>query len=168
MDHLWAPWRMEYITDPNRKKPTEAERPECFLCRVPKEKCDRENLLVARADGCSAILNRFPYNNGHLLVSPTRHVANLDELTDAELLACQKLLQRGIQAIRETMQPQGFNVGLNLGAVAGAGCPGHLHWHLVPRWAGDVNFMTISGDARVIVQSLDAAWTLLRDRMEPR
>ena len=148
---LWAPWRLAYITT-NKDQP-QAEG--CFLCRyaaTPEQ--DSENLVVARAKGVLTVLNRFPYNNGHLLVAPTAHKASLTELDDSELLACQHALQRMIEIIGRTMFAEGFNIGLNLGKVAGAGVPVHLHWHIVPRWNGDVNYMPALAGVSVIPQSL--------------
>jgi ATP adenylyltransferase len=108
------------------------------------------------------VLNRFPYNNGHLLISPRAHKATLEDLTPEELLDGLETVRQMIRCIDAIMKPDGYNVGLNLGRAAGAGLPGHLHWHIVPRWNGDTNFMTTVGEERVIVQSLDAFWHLLR------
>ena len=157
MELLWAPWRLAYVANP---KPI--PRPDdCFLCRGLADTNDRENLIVHRTAHSAVVLNRFPYNNGHLLVAPLRHAARLDELTDGELLDLQRTLIRMQAALEATITPDGFNVGLNLGRVAGAGLPGHLHWHIVPRWTGDTNFMPVLTDAKVIVQSLDSLWELL-------
>ena len=119
---------------------------DCFICRAVADNADRKNLLVERTEHSIVLLNRFPYNNGHLLITPRRHQARLDQLDEREQLDMQQLLVRYIATIERTMDAGGFNVGLNLGRVAGAGVPGHLHWHLVPRWNGDTNFMpTIAG-----------------------
>lgn len=155
MDQLWAPWRLAYAA-------TQPKEPSgCFVCRGLAESNDRENLIVARTPLSAVVLNRFPYNNGHLLVVPLAHKSRPDELSDAESLDLQHTLARMIRVIEAKMSPDGFNVGLNLGAAAGAGLPGHLHWHLVPRWNGDTNFMPVLTDTKVIVQSLDALWQLL-------
>lgn len=156
MDQLWAPWRMAYVAT---NKPEKGES--CFICQGRDEKTDRENLIVRRTPSSLVILNRFPYNNGHLLIAPQGHKARLDELTVEEMVDVHETLRQSIQRLEKLMQPQGFNVGLNLGAAAGAGLPGHLHWHVVPRWNGDTNFMPVVGDVRVIVQSLDALYQLL-------
>ena len=111
------------------------------------------------------VLNRYPYNNGHLLVAPRAHKARLDELNSDELLDLQLVLRKMLGVIEKRMNPDGFNVGLNLGRAAGAGLPGHLHWHIVPRWNGDTNFMPVFADTRVIVQSLDALYDLLREEL---
>ena len=161
MDQLWAPWRLSYVTTP--KTTTASE--ECFICRGLSESDDRANLIALRTPHSVAILNRFPYNNGHLLIAPREHKARLEDLDDAELLDGMKTIQKVLRELGELMQPQGFNVGLNLGKVAGAGLPGHLHWHVVPRWAGDTNFMPIVADTRVIVQSLETLYDLLTPRL---
>jgi len=109
------------------------------------------------------LLNRYPYNNGHLLVSPNRHVGRLDEMTSQELLDVNEWLSRLVSLLETKMKPDGFNIGVNLGKVAGAGLPGHVHWHIVPRWNGDTNFMPVVGDVKVIVQSLDALYDLLAE-----
>ncbi|MFH5803098.1 HIT family protein [Alienimonas sp. DA493] len=162
---LWAPWRLDYIKDPNRAKAPrvpDGGGTGCFLCDAaanPSE--DAERLVVARRGPAVAVLNRFPYNNGHLLVAPLEHRGDLTELSPEQSAACQSLLADAVVAMRETLNAQGFNVGLNLGAVAGAGLPGHLHWHLVPRWPGDGNFMTVTANASVIPQSLGTLHELL-------
>jgi ATP adenylyltransferase len=111
------------------------------------------------------VLNRFPYNNGHLLVAPRAHVGRLDELHADALLDGQQTLQRLVRVLDGLLRPDGYNIGLNLGRAAGAGLPGHLHWHLVPRWNGDTNFMTVVSDVRVLVQSLEALYDLLAPRL---
>lgn len=157
MEQLWAPWRLAYVTVD--RKP--ADEDPCFICGNLKLDDDRTNLIVERTDHAVVILNRFPYNNGHLLIAPKSHKAGLHELDDAEILDTQRTLARMIEKLKRLMKPDGFNVGLNLGRPAGAGLPGHLHWHIVPRWIGDVNFMPVFHDVRVIVQSLDALYELL-------
>jgi ATP adenylyltransferase len=134
---------------------------ECFICRGLAEQNDRANLILQRTALGAVVLNRFPYNNGHLLIAPRAHKGRLDELTGEESLDLQQTLSSMIKLIEKEMRPEGFNVGLNLGKVAGAGLPGHLHWHVVPRWNGDTNFMPVLGDVRVIAQSLDALYDLL-------
>jgi ATP adenylyltransferase len=165
MDHLWAPWRMSYITAP-KEKSAAATGPDCFMCRAVAAGNDRENLLVHRTERSVVVLNRYPYNNGHLLVCPRAHKGRLDELTTDELLDLQLVARRMIGILEKRMRPDGFNVGLNLGAAAGAGLPGHLHWHVVPRWNGDANFMAVTGDTRVISQSLDALFDLVAEELK--
>ncbi|MBX9628439.1 MAG: HIT domain-containing protein [Gemmataceae bacterium] len=159
MDHLWAPWRLAYVAAPKAEPKSPAD--DCFICRGLASSDDRANLIVRRTDLSVVVLNRFPYNNGHLLVAPRRHEGRPDGLSEAELLDLQLVLRRMIGMLERRMTPDGFNVGLNLGAAAGAGLPGHLHWHVVPRWNGDTNFMPVLTDTKVIVQSLDALWELL-------
>ena len=168
MDHLWAPWRLAYVAAPKEKPTPPASGEECFLCRgvsgkTPEE--DRVNLLVHRTELSVVVLNRFPYNNGHLLVMPRAHKARLDELTTDELLDNQLTIRKMIGVLEKRMKPDGFNVGVNLGYAAGAGVPGHLHWHVVPRWAGDSNFMTTVSDVRVLSQSLEALYDLLTEEL---
>lgn len=158
MDHLWAPWRLSYVSTP---KPPGAPADGCFVCRGLADTADRTYRIVRRTPLSAVILNAFPYNNGHLLVVPHAHVARLDQLTDEQSADLQKTLREMIAVLEKLMSPDGFNVGLNLGAAAGAGLPGHLHWHVVPRWSGDTNFMPVVGDTKVISQSLDALYELL-------
>ena len=166
MDQLWAPWRLAYVTQPAKPLPTTG--PDCFLCRGLAAADDRAHLIALRTPLACVVLNRFPYNNGHLLVAPVAHKAGLDDLSDDETLDLQRLLKRMAAVLGKRMAPDGFNVGLNLGRAAGAGLPGHLHWHLVPRWNGDTNFMPVFTDTRVIVQSLDAVYELLREELATR
>ena len=157
---LWAPWRLQYI-----KKPKDQAGPDCFLCRYIQGGNDAENFVVARSEKTITVLNRYPYNNGHLLIAPLSHKAGFDELDDAEMLGCMQTVQQMTSAMQRCLAPEGFNIGLNLGKVAGAGLPGHLHWHVVPRWSGDTNFMTVVSDATVIPQSLQALYDLLKETL---
>ena len=159
---LWAPWRLNYIANAVDKNTTAPPANGCFLCRYRDDTHDAQNYVVDRSEHSLIVLNRFPYNNGHLLIAPREHKATLDELSDAELLDLQVQLRRMVKLLSLVMGAEGFNVGLNLGRVAGAGLPGHLHWHIVPRWNGDVNFMPVIADAKVIPQSLDALYQLLQ------
>jgi ATP adenylyltransferase len=137
--------------------------PDCFICRAVAEADDRKNLLVERTALSVVILNRFPYNNGHLLVAPLRHQGRLDELTSREQLDVERGIAKYVGLIERLMNAEGFNVGLNLGKVAGAGLPGHLHWHVVPRWQGDTNFMPVVAGVKVIPQALDALWEMFQE-----
>lgn len=142
---------------------------DCFICRAAAAYADqaaarRQNLVLDVSNHTITLLNLYPYNNGHLLVSPRRHVGEFHELTDAEHLEAVQSLARFTQVYRELIRAEGFNIGLNLGRPAGAGVPGHLHWHLVPRWTGDNNFMPVTGDARVISQSLTELWEAITRR----
>jgi ATP adenylyltransferase len=161
MDQLWAPWRLAYVA---AAKAPAAEDP-CFICRGLAADDDRANLIALRGPHSVVVLNRFPYNNGHLLIAPRAHKGRLDELTAEEVLEVQGTLRRMVDVLDGLMHPDGFNVGLNLGHAAGAGLPGHLHWHLVPRWHGDTNFMPVLADVKVIVQSLETLYDLLVDRL---
>ncbi len=148
MDHLWTPWRMEYI----RAAADEDEPEGCVFCRI-QGGFESERVL-ARSDLAFVVLNKFPYNPGHVLVVPARHVGDLEALTEEENADLQSLLQRSVRALREESEPQGFNIGMNLGHSGGAGIPDHLHWHVVPRWSGDTNFMTVVGKTRVLPELL--------------
>ena len=153
--NLWAPWRMEYIeslADPEASG-------ECFLCDYWKSPdCDAANGVVHRAKHMFVVMNRFPYTNGHLLIAPTDHKADLTDLTDAELLEMNQLVRDARMVLGVAVGAHGFNVGINLGRCAGAGLPGHLHTHVVPRWNGDTNFMAVLGDVRVIPQAMERAY----------
>jgi ATP adenylyltransferase len=156
-EQIWAPWRLSYIAGTKDHKPEG-----CFLCRYAAETTlDRENLVVARGRRTLTVLNRYPYNNGHLLVAPLAHKPNLEDLDDEELLEGMQALRSMTLLMRERMSAEGFNIGVNLGRIAGAGVPGHLHWHLVPRWSGDTNFMPVLANVNVIPQSLEALRDLL-------
>jgi ATP adenylyltransferase len=159
MDALWAPWRLSYVA--SARRPSEGDP--CFICQGLAENDDRRNLIVLRTPRSVVVLNRFPYNNGHLLVAPLQHKPNLQELDADELLDTMESLRRMVRILDGLMRPAGYNIGLNLGEAAGAGVPGHLHWHIVPRWHGDTNFMPVIADSKVIVQSLDKLYDLLRE-----
>ncbi len=161
---LWAPWRLDYVKSTDAKPEAKTEST-CFLCDYVVSENDRENLVTLRGEHVLVVLNRFPYNNGHLLVAPNAHKADIQELSDEELLECGQFLQRFTRVLKSILNPDGFNIGLNLGRVAGAGLPGHLHWHIVPRWNGDTNFMAVLGDTKVIPQSLDALFDLLEKEL---
>ncbi len=151
LNRIWAPWRAHYI---HSKSGSSRSDNECFLCRGLVDDSDRENLIVERGDRSIVVLNRFPYNNGHLLVAPRIHRGTLGELAGPDLLEPLSTIQRMIAILDRMLRPEGYNVGLNQGKAAGAGLPGHLHWHVVPRWDGDTNFMPILGQTKVIVESL--------------
>ena len=161
MEQLWAPWRLSYVAA--AKAPSAADP--CFICRGLAEQDDRQNLIALRAPRSVVVLNRFPYNNGHLLVAPRAHKGGLNDLDADELLETMETLRRMVRVLDDLMHPDGYNIGLNLGHAAGAGLPGHLHWHVVPRWHGDTNFMPLLADTKVIVQSLETLYDLLTERL---
>jgi ATP adenylyltransferase len=148
MEHLWSPWRMEYI----QANKDEDEDAGCVLCRIRDgEESER---VLARSKLGFVVLNKYPYNPGHLMVVPNRHAGDLEEFEDQESLELQRLIKRAVKALRAEMDPHGFNIGLNIGRIAGAGLPDHLHWHVVPRWSGDTNFMPVIGQTRVMPELL--------------
>jgi ATP adenylyltransferase len=161
MEHLWAPWRLSYVAC---AKPAAHDDP-CFICQGLNEEADRCNLIALRTPRSVVVLNRFPYNNGHVLIAPRAHKGRLDALAAEETVEIMHTLNRVIHALDRLMCPDGYNVGLNLGRAAGAGLPGHLHWHVVPRWNGDTSFMPILADTKVIVQSLDCLYDLLAEKL---
>ena len=158
-DILWAPWRLKYIKSARTKT-------DCFICKACKGRNDRKNLLLVRGSRALVLLNKFPYNNGHLLLAPKRHVGNYEDVTPDEHLEMTRLITRCTKALEATMGPHGYNIGLNLGHVAGAGLVDHLHYHLVPRWNGDTNFMPVTSGVKVISQSLAAAYDLLKGELD--
>lgn len=161
-DTLWAPWRLPYIVSTDRPR-----NGGCFLCEYAAATTgnDAANYVLAKTEQAIVVLNRYPYNNGHILIAPRAHKGCISELIDAESLECQRWIQTFVVLIRRLMTADGFNVGLNLGKVAGAGLPGHLHWHIVPRWFGDTNFMPVIAGIPVIPQSLDALYALLKGEL---
>ncbi len=160
MDQLWAPWRLAYVAL-DKATPTD----DCFICRGLADHDDPQHLIALRTAHSVVVLNRYPYNNGHLLVAPRTHKPSLDALTSEELLETMQTVTRMVGVLGELIHPDGYNVGLNLGRAAGAGLPGHLHWHIVPRWNGDTNFMPVLSDVKVIVQSLDALYNVLVEHL---
>lgn len=169
IDRIWAPWRLGYVQGSAAaaaisEVPVEhwrpAADPNCFLCRAAAAVSEHDRALgvVARTSSSLVVINRFPYSNGHLLIAPLDHRAALTSLDDEQLLDLQRCLATWCDRLTHAIQAQGFNVGLNLGQVAGAGVPGHLHWHIVPRWGGDVNFMATLAGVRVLPQALEALW----------
>jgi len=154
--HLQAPWRMQYI-----RSLSNPDSEECFLCAAARATSDEEKqgrLVVWTSEHCVVLINLFPYTNGHLLIAPKAHKADLEELSDAEATDLQRQTTEAVKLLKRAMSPQGFNLGINLGRVAGAGVPGHLHQHVVPRWGGDVNFITVVGDVRVVPEAAEQVW----------
>ena len=159
LDRIWAPWRLDYV-----KAVPHANDEGCIFCVTNDTARDRERHIVLRRPTCFAMLNRYPYNNGHLLVAPRRHVAGLGDLSDDEMTALMQLVRDSTALLGETLRPHGYNIGLNLGRAAGAGIVEHVHFHIVPRWEGDTNFMPATANTKVMPQSLDALWELLREK----
>ncbi|MDD4910127.1 MAG: HIT domain-containing protein [Candidatus Omnitrophica bacterium] len=155
MDKLWAPWRMKYLRQGGNKR-------KCIFCGAAGTRSDKKHFVVLRSRNSLALLNIFPYNNGHLMVVPRRHVAELSGLSKEEIADLIGLLNRSKLLLDKVLKPQGYNVGMNLGKVSGAGFPGHLHIHIVPRWAEDTNFMPVIAGTKVISQSLEELYNILR------
>ena len=154
MDKLWAPWRIKYIQAKKSKG--------CIFCRKPRQKKDALNYIITRKRYCFSLLNIFPYNNGHMMVAPYRHVADFEKLRPEEKMDILELISESIAKLKKVLKPQGINVGINLGKAAGAGIAKHLHVHIVPRWDADTNFMPVISQTKVISQSLDDLYSILR------
>lgn len=159
--NLWAPWRMDYIRSLSDVE--DARAGGCFLCRYARETDrDQANRIIWRGPTCLTTFNQFPYSNGHLLIAPLAHVADLDDLDDTVLDEFVRTIRDAKRLLKEVSSAHGFNVGMNFGRCAGAGLPGHIHAHVVPRWEGDSNFMPVVGDVRVISQSIDSIYADMR------
>ena len=155
MEHIWAPWRMEYVQ-------TMGKEEGCILCDKPKQGNDAANYILYRGDKNFIIMNTYPYNPGHLMIAPYRHIANLEELTDEEFHEHFEIVSRSIKLLRQVFNPGGFNIGINMGKVAGAGIEEHLHTHIVPRWQADTNFMPVISDTKVISEALAETYKKLK------
>lgn len=153
MDTLWAPWRMKYIKTVNKAG--------CFLCATARSRADKKNFILYRGKKAFCIMNKYPYNNGHLLIAPYSHKGDLNQLADDEILETMKILGRMEKALHKTVRPDGFNIGINQGRVAGAGLVGHFHVHIVPRWSGDTNFMPVCCSTKIVSQALDDLYAQL-------
>jgi len=154
MERLWAPWRVKYVSNPDKEK-------ECIFCKKSQEKDDKRNLIISRKQYCFALLNIYPYNNGHIMIAPYKHTGDIAQLGENELLEMFSLVKELEVKIKSILNPDGFNIGINIGKSAGAGMENHLHIHLVPRWDGDTNFMATISDTRVISQALEELYELL-------
>ena len=159
MEHLWAPWRNLYVKHPQEKKDGDV------FAEIAQSSDDETNLVLARGKSCFALLNLYPYNTAHLMVVPYRATGDLDELGDDELLELMTMLRRMKAAVTAALEPHGFNVGINIGAAAGAGIASHLHIHLVPRWRGDANFMTTTAETRVHPSDLSQVYRMIREKI---
>ena len=155
MDQLWAPWRMELVS----KKETP---PGCIFCELPLERDDRKNLILGRTGRTFAMLNKYPYNNGHLMVIPRAHASDVHALSDGDYQELSDMLRVALRLVGRAYAPHGANLGMNLGKVAGAGIADHLHLHLVPRWGGDTNFMPVVGQTKVLPELLNETYRRLR------
>lgn len=162
MQQMWSPWRSAHIERATRDKANGAEEQSLFA-QLAAEDTDEENLILWRGAHVFVIMNRYPYNNGHLMVVPFREVAAYEALTPEEQMAIAQTIDRAIRWLKQALNPEGFNVGMNLGQAAGAGIPNHLHVHIVPRWAGDTNFMPTIGEVKVIPEAMQATYAKLRE-----
>ena len=158
MEHLWAPWRMAYIDSGGKQDEG------CIFCTKPAEQRDEDNLLLHRGERCFVMMNLFPYNNGHLMVAPYAHVPTIEELDPATLTDIMVTAQRCLATLRAAMNPHGFNMGINQGTVAGAGIANHVHYHIVPRWNGDTNFMPVLADVKVMPDYLKNTYHQLKEK----
>lgn len=154
MDHLWSPWRYQYLT-------SEPKREGCIFCHMAAESDDERNLIVHRGEYNFVVLNRYPYTSGHLMVVPYAHAAQLNAVEEVAAFELMKLAREAETHIREVYNPNGLNIGMNIGESAGAGIAGHIHLHVLPRWSGDSNFMTVVGETRVLPEDLDVTWKKL-------
>lgn len=158
MERLWAPWRIQYIT---------AGKVEgCIFCNKADEDQDEENMILKRGKLSFIMMNAFPYNNGHLMIAPYRHIGDLSLLTDEEMLNVMQMVRDGKELLSKAFSPDGFNIGINLGRVAGAGIEDHVHVHIVPRWNGDTNFMPVLADIKVMPQALAATYQKLKEALD--
>jgi len=158
MKLIFAPWRIEYIRSPKHDG--------CIFCDFPKENRDKERLILYRGEKAFVIMNNYPYNPGHVMIAPYRHIGSLEDLSDEELLEIMKLAQLMVKAIKKAMKPEGFNMGFNIGRVAGAGIEGHIHMHIVPRWNGDTNFMPVLANTKVIPQAIKDSYEELKKALK--
>ncbi|HMK44705.1 MAG TPA: HIT domain-containing protein [Dissulfurispiraceae bacterium] len=155
MKAIWAPWRIEYILSEKEK--------DCIFCTFPRQTNDRENLILFRNEQTYVIMNKYPYNNGHLMVVPYFHTSSFDGLSDDVLREMNVMTKHCVEVLSKAFRPEGFNIGINIGKAAGAGIEEHLHVHVVPRWGGDANFMSTVGEVRVIVEHIRATY----DKLHP-
>ena len=153
MKTLWAPWRMEYLIS--------KKRDDCLFCAILKEQKDRDNLILYRSSHCFVVMNRYPYNNGHIMVVPNIHKSNFEDIPEKDLIDLGKTTQFSLKRLKKLFKPEGFNMGMNLGSAAGAGIKDHAHLHIVPRWAGDTNFMTAVSEIKVVSEHITETYDKL-------
>jgi len=156
-NRLWAPWRMEYI-----ERVLRGESDDCFLCERIESNEDEQNLILMRGETCFVVMNLYPYNNAHLMICPYKHISDYTELSKSERSESQEVITGCMEILKAQLNPDGYNVGLNLGKAGGAGLEEHVHWHLVPRWDGDTNFMPVLGQTKVMMEGLRDSFVKLR------
>ena len=170
MKRLWSPWRSQYIAtfarEPRRNRSVSRRRRDCVLCTAARARKDERKLVLWRGKHCFIIMNRYPYNSGHIMVVPYKHASSLTRLADDEHLEILHAIQRSLKALESTVSPHGFNIGVNLGRASGAGIDDHVHYHVVPRWSGDTNFMPVFADVKVISEDMKRTWRRLRKAMK--
>jgi len=154
MENLWAPWRIRYIETPKKSE-------SCIFCSALDD--PEKRYVIAKNDHAMVVMNTYPYNPGHLMVAPIRHIGDFKKLTSDEYIAIGELIKKSIEVLEKTMKPEGFNIGINLGLVAGAGVKDHIHVHVVPRWCGDTNFMPVTADVKVLGESLEETYKKLKE-----
>lgn len=158
MEFLFTPWRYKYVSNVDKMN-------DCIFCKANKEDGDRDNLLVSREEHCFVILNLYPYSTGHLMIAPYDHQRSIEDLDKETLAEMMTTSQKCMKALRKGFNPDGFNIGINIERIAGAGVTSHVHLHVVPRWAGDSNFMPVCGDTRVLPLSLDEVWLKIKENL---
>jgi len=167
MDRLWSPWRSKYIETFSTETAESKQRDHCLFCRILAEPAkDSDNLVVFRGSACFVVMNLYPYNSGHLMIVPFSHAGDLSGLSETETAEMMNAAQRCVGALTEAFHPHGFNIGMNIGRVSGAGIESHVHLHVVPRWNGDTNFMPVLAETRIISQALEDTYTKLREVLE--
>jgi ATP adenylyltransferase len=163
LDKLWSPWRSKYIES---FKPGAIKEEGCLFCRVIEEVNDEKNFVIHRSERSIIIMNLFPYNSGHLMVIPKQHASTFNELDEETCTECMKNMNLGMNIINDAIHPHGFNIGANIGRVAGAGIEDHVHFHIVPRWTGDSNFMPIINDVKVISEAMEDTYRKLKASLD--
>jgi ATP adenylyltransferase len=164
MKRLFSPWRSVYIESFQDKKKSRG----CLFCRIAKEQDDKKNFILWRGENCYVVMNKYPYNSGHLMVVPYQHVSAIDKLTGKTNSEVMRTVARCTNALKKVSKPHGFNFGANLGRIAGAGIDKHVHFHLVPRWNGDTNFMPVLSDVKLVSESMDDLWSKLRQALKAK